>query len=73
MQPSKDHHSSAKCYKCANPAEGIRVEDPLHFSEDLKHLALDQILFAKENCPSFLFLVTSLVLSQISSLLTLIP
>lgn len=34
----------------------IRVEDPLHFSEDLKHLALDQILFAKENCPSFVFL-----------------
>lgn len=49
----------------------IRVEGPLHFSEDLKHLVSDQTLFAKGNC--LIFLGTSLVLSQISLLLILIP
>lgn len=31
----------------------IRVEGPLHFSEDLKHLVLDQIPFAKRETVLF--------------------
>lgn len=42
MRPSKDQHSSAESL-----LKVIRVEVFLNISEDLKHLALDQILFAK--------------------------